>query len=493
MKNTVTELIDSVISERSLPTVFEEAELTEAQQQALLPRMAHNRVDCRQQAFMTIDDETAADFDDAVICRRLPNGTLLLSVAIADVAAYVSTKSALDAAAQVRGNSVYLPGRTLPMLPPVLSSGACSLLPGEDRSCVVCEMEIKDGDIRRYRFFRALIRSTARLTYNEAAAMMQSDSSRYPAMALFVELTEQLRAERRRRGAMMLELPEKLCVLEESPDTEAVKSVLRERNIAHWAIEEAMIAANRCAADFIIRHRGLALYRTHPTPPADNIKRLSAILATLNLPFPSSPVAADFAEVLVKVQKQDTVLAEAMVPLVLGALSRAEYRPDATIGHYGLRCQRYLHFTSPIRRYPDLLVHRAIIAILEGRESPLIGEDLSALGMHCTATEVNADKAYWECRQRLLCLLVQKFIDCEYTGIVSGLGRTGFFVSSQQLDVDGFVSFSSMLGYWRYDEARQYLVSNGETIAFGDRITVLLKSVNPAKGRINFIFLRKVA
>lgn len=484
------ELINTVIAERGFFTGFSEEEERLAQSAAADTAKLHDlsgRLDCRERELITIDGETAFDFDDAVGCRRLADGAVALLVAIADVAAYVAPNSVLDGAAYERGNSVYLPDRVLPMLPPALSNVACSLQPQKDRLCVVCEMEVAAGGVRRYRFFRGVMRSAARVNYNEAAEWMLAGGAPFETLPLLAELCTAFRRQRESCGAMILDSPEKVCMVDSAGNLDIAD---KPRNIAHWAIEEAMIAANRCAADFLIRARRPALHRTHRTPPADNIRRLTAVLAALGMSFPQNPTAADFAAALTAARRRDAALAEVLTPAVLGALSRAEYSPNAEVGHFGLACSRYLHFTSPIRRYPDLLTHRALINALAGAPSPFTVDDLNTVGAHCSASEVSADKAGWDCRARLLCVGAQRFVGCEYDAYVSGISNNGFYVTAGELGVDGFIRLSSLRGYWRYEERAGRLVCGGQTISLGMRVEVKLKSVNPEKGRVDFLLLR---
>lgn len=482
------ELVDSVVSERGFITHFSPEEETAASEAAAAKHDISARVDCRAQEIITIDGEDAYDFDDAVGCRQLEDGAIALLVAIADVSAYVAAGSVLDCAARRRGNSVYLPDRVLPMLPTVLSNRVCSLRPGEERLALCCEMELAaDGDIRRYRFFRAVIRSAKRLTYDEAAAAMASKApSDLETLPLLRALAHTLRRRRRQRGGMLLERPEKHCAVDESG---ALQVGAKPRNVAHWAIEEAMIAANRCAADYLIQRRRPALHRAHSRPAAEKLQQLRQTLQPLGFSLPAAPAAADFAAVLEAAEARDSALASALTPLVLGTLSRAEYAPSADIGHFGLACERYTHFTSPIRRYPDLLTHRALLAAMAGEESPFAAAALADIGAHCGETEVSADKAGWETRQRLLCVQAQEMLGCEYEGYVSGMAPAGFFVAVDELGIDGMVRFSSLPGYWQCDKQKNEVAvpGQGEVIRIGDKINVQLSAVTPEKGRADFL------
>lgn len=481
-------LIDSVVIERGFEVDFSDEEIEAARQAVDAVAADAHRRDCRQMPLMTIDDDTAKDFDDALTCRLLESGNVELSVAIADVAAYVQGGGILDIAAQRRGNSVYLPDRVLPMLPPLLSEKVCSLNPGVDRLGVMCRMEIDSaGDIVHYEFYRVLIRSARRLNYDEAAEEMAGGGDD-AALPLLASLTQTLRRRRQERGAMLLERPEHRCVINGDG---TLTVIAKKRNIAHWAVEEAMIAANRCAADFLITRNYPVLHRVHAKPSIEKLRQLQATLAASGLSIPSAPTASDFAAIIAQAESRDPMFADVLVPAVLGALSRAEYSPDTRVGHFGLACDRYLHFTSPIRRYPDLLVHRTIIAALAGAKSPIAVSELSTIGGHCGATEINADKAGWDCHQRLLSVEAKKWVGCVLSGYVSGVTAIGFFVVLPDLGVSGKGRVSSLPGYWRYQASRQCLIApkGVHTLSVGTKIEVRLDSVNPEKGWVDIAFI----
>ena len=476
-----TTLIESVVDEFELPGPFSPKLLQAAKHAAHHPISA-KREDFRQSPLFTIDGADARDFDDAVAGTPTSNGGIKLLVAIADVAAFVPPHGDLDTEAARRGNSVYLPDRVLPMLPPALSNDACSLAPDKERLCLVCEMEIFGGTVKRYRFVRGLMRSQQRLNYDEAAEQINNHSG---PLRWLGDVANAFRQARQKRGSFMIERPEMRVLINNTGD---ISSVLSSRNIAHYAIEECMIAANCCAADFIIRHHLPALHRAHPKPPAENIAKLRNVLAELGVDFPAQPAARDFSVALDAISARDAVLGDSLLPLFLGSLARADYRPDEKIGHFGLSCQRYLHFTSPIRRYPDLLTHRIIIAALEGKPSPLSIPALERLGTHCSQTEVTADKANWECQQRLLCWQARHQKGMDFECVVSGVAAFGVFVAVPQLGLDGLVRVSNLPGYWRHDRERQQFVAdqNGQVLGLGSRLVGRLMEVIPDKGRADF-------
>ena len=480
------ELVDGVVAERGFITHFSEEEEKLAAEAAVADRDLSTRVDYRDRELITIDDENARDFDDAVGCRSLPDGRVLLTVAIADVSTYVAAGSPLDAAARQRGNSVYLPDRVIPMLPETLSNDACSLQPQKDRLGLCCQMQFTvGGELERYRFFSAIIRSAKRMNYDEAAALMHGDiASDFATPTLLWQIAKGLRQQRQQRGGMLLEVPERYCTIDGDGK---LHTGSKNRNIAHWAIEEAMIAANRCTADFLIQHHRPALHRIHAKPSAEKVKQLANTLMPLGIALPQQPTAADFAAALAAAEARDKTLFEALTPLVLGTLARAEYVPDEKTGHFGLACERYTHFTSPIRRYPDLLTHRALIAAMNNDDSPYAAGELAGIGAHCGETEITADKAGWDSRQRLLCIEVQKMIGCEYEGYVSGILANGFFVTVADLGIDGMVRLAALPGYWKSDTQKKIITSpdGATTIAIGNKIDVKLTSVLPEKGRVD--------
>ena len=477
MANFYTALINGVVADRGFSAKFSPELLAESAAAAKRTPDSNGREDFRRLPLMTIDGADARDFDDAVLCEP-SGGGFCLRVAVADVAAYVAAGSALDEEARRRGNSVYLPDRVLPMLPPALSDDACSLNPNQDKLCLLCEMHIKGGEILKYRFARGVMRSQRRLTYEQAFAEMQNGGLRPLAAA-----AEELKRARRKCGAFMMENPEKRVVLSGGkPKLEDFR-----RNAAHIAVEEFMIAANRCAADFLITRRLPALHRIHKSPEPESIQNLRRTLTAQGVKFPARPKASDFGAAWLALAKKDAELAECLLPVLLGALARAEYKPDEETGHFGLACPRYLHFTSPIRRYPDLLAHRAIIAGLAGEKFSADG--LEETGAHCSHAEIIADKAGWDCRQKLLCALASDKVGLEYDAMVSGGSNFGLFVVVGELGVDGLLRFASMPGYWRYDSGLRRAVNrnSGQVWEAGNRLRVKLTAVAPEKGRADVI------
>ena len=494
---TPTELIDALVYERQLATVFPASALAEAERFAKSPPGAGGeRRDIRHLPLATLDGADARDFDDAVWGEDLGGGRTRIVVAIADVGAHVPAGSALDREARRRGTSVYLPDRVVPMLPEALSNDACSLRADEDRLCVGAEMVSENGETASYRMFRGVMRSRRRMTYDEADAEARfggegksgggkiSAELRKSLLALGAA-ADAMRENRRQRGGMLLERPEKTAQVRDG----RVYAAEFSRNAAHWLIEECMIAANRCAADFLIRHRRAALHRAHPRPDDESVAKLAIALREAGLPpLPRRPRAADFAKPLAAAERKDPRLADALISTVLGAIGRAEYTPNFKTGHFGLACKRYLHFTSPIRRYPDLIAHRVLTSVLSGEKPRAAPSDLAEVGRHCSETETAADKMGWNCRQRLLCWAARERLGDEFEGYVSGAAQFGIFIYAPAAGLDGMLRLSSLPGYWKKEPNRPRFSSaqSGRSLGLGDRVRVQLAAADPQTGKADF-------
>ena len=425
------------------------------------------REDMRHLPLVTIDGADARDFDDAVYCESTPSGWRLY-VAIADVAHYVERGSALDEEARNRGTSVYFTRRVLPMLPEALSNGLCSLKPKVDRLCMVCEMRIgRDGKVSRARFFEGVMHSHARLTYEQVAAMLFDDDAKLrrqhakllPHLEELNEVFRALLAQRRKRGAIDFELPEAYVELGEDRRIESISSY--ERNDAHRMIEECMIAANVAAARFLGRQKIPTLYRVHDKPTPEKFKDLESFLKTFGVPFPRTQdiEPRHFARVLERIRgKSYDTLVETVL---LRSMSRAAYQPD-NLGHFGLALAQYAHFTSPIRRYPDLLVHRAIKHVLSGKKPgsfPYSQKDMDRLGKHCSMTEKRADDATRDAIAWLKCEFMLDKIGQQFDGVITGVTSFGAFVQLQDVFVEGLVHVTSLENdYYELDAPRHRLV-----------------------------------
>ena len=456
------------------------------------------RKDLRKLPLVTIDGEDARDFDDAVYCQRTASGWKLI-VAIADVSSYVVPGTALDGEARARGNSVYFPDRVIPMLPEVLSNGLCSLNPEVDRLCMVAELLIgADGQITRSRFYEAVMHSHARLTYNKVAAMLvDGDEGLRKQYAAVLPCLEELHAlfhvlvkGRAARGAIDFETVETRIVFGDGGKIADIVPVVR--NDAHRIIEECMLAANVAAARFLQRKKIPALYRIHEGPTREKLSDLREFLGELGLSLGGGekPQAGDYARLLSSVKgRPDTDLIQTVM---LRSLAQAVYSTE-NAGHFGLSYAAYTHFTSPIRRYPDLLVHRAIRHALSGGNTDNFdysGPELAALGEHCSATERRADDATRDALDTLKCEYMLDKVGEIFDGIVSGVTAFGVFVQLTDVYVDGLVHITALdRDYYHFDPVGHRLVGErtGGTYRLGDTLQVVVAAVNLDDRKIDFV------
>ena len=450
---------------------------------------AEGRVDLRELPLVTIDGADAKDFDDAVYCEPLSGGSRLL-VAIADVSAYVTPDSALDREARNRGNSVYFPGRVIPMLPEALSNGLCSLNPEVDRLCMVCDMRISNhGKITRSTFYKAVMRSQARLTYDQVAAALverkrearKSVNHVLPQLEALYDLYRVLRRARDGRGAIDLDTTETRIVFGKSRKIERIEPVIR--NDAHRLIEECMISANVAAGRLIERHKLNALYRVHAAPSEEKLEDLRAYLDELGLRLAGgdSPSPKHFTKLLERVD--DRADREVVHNMVLRSLAQAVYHPK-NIGHFGLALPCYAHFTSPIRRYPDLVVHRAIKHIIEKRSRrsyPYDLETMTLLGEHTSMTERRADDATRDAITWLKCEYMMDKVGETYQGVITAVTGFGLFVLLTEVHVEGLVHVTALGGeYFHFDAERHRLSGerSGRVFHVGDELQVSVSRVD---------------
>ncbi len=446
------------------------------------------RLDLREKPFVTIDGSDARDFDDALYCEPEGKGWRLW-VAIADVSHYVERDAALDREARTRGTSVYFPDNVIPMLPEALSNGLCSLNPEVDRLGMICEMEIgARGALKSYRFHEGLIRSHARLIYDDVAAMLDGDTGLrernahvMPHLETLHKVFKALHAARNRRGAIDFDTTETKIVFGE--DRKIEKIVPTERNDAHRLVEECMIMANVAAARFLKKHKVPALYRIHDQPPAEKVEELREFLngAGLSLGGGAEPTPADYTAVLKAArQRSDQQLIQTVL---LRSLSQAVYAPELD-GHFGLALDDYAHFTSPIRRYPDLLVHRGIRHVLRkgsAKAFPYSHSDMESLGEHCSMAERRADDATRDAEAWLKAEYMQDKVGETFTGVVSGVTGFGLFVEIKDVYIEGLVHVTSLDNdFYHFDPTRHTLTGErgGRVFRIGDELQVQVARVS---------------
>lgn len=476
-----------------------------------------NRVDLRELPFVTIDGEDARDFDDAVYCEQKKSGGWRLYVAIADVSHYVTLGTPLDKEAELRGTSVYFPDFVLPMLPEALSNGLCSLNPDVDRLAMVCEMTISaSGRVSGYSFYEAVIHSCARLTYTQMGEMIAErkdpDSHirhRYqqlmPHLDELYDVYQALRHRRETRGAIDFDTTETRILFDKKRKIERIIPVVR--NDAHKLIEECMLCANVCAARFIEKHELDALYRVHDGPREQKLENLRTFLGELGLSLRSKalPKPSHYQSLLQKIA--DRPDAKIIQTVMLRSLSQAMYQPDNK-GHFGLAYPAYTHFTSPIRRYPDLLIHRAIRHVIRSRQAstnvrrvkgakvlakktiyPYSLEHMLAFGEHTSIAERRADEATRDVVSWLKCEYLQDHVGDVYRGVITGVTNFGVFVELMDVYVEGLVHITALPSdYYHFEEAYHRLVGERtrQTFGLGDELTVCVSAVKLDERKVDF-------
>ncbi len=508
--------IEIALREHDLPNQFSPeviAEVSgiadEVEESAKAPR-----VDLRELPLVTIDGEDARDFDDAVYCQPIADGGWTLWVAIADVSYYVRDKTALDEEAISRGNSVYFPSQVIPMLPEKLSNGLCSLNPDVDRLCMVCEMTISaSGDLSAAKFYPAVMRSKARFTYSKVATILgvnpeQKDQdyraelrTQYQALIPDLEnlntMYHVLAAARTKRGAIAFETTESQFIF--NSDRKIASIVAMVRNDAHKIIEECMILANVATAEFIEKHKKPGLFRVHDKPSEDKYNNFISYVNELGLDLSSmgerkvQPEPKDYCHILAKIaERPDQELIQTML---LRSMRQAVYQSD-NIGHFGLALPSYSHFTSPIRRYPDLVVHRVIKAILnqQAKDEANAGahsytpEAVIELGEHCSMTERRADDATRDVSDWLKCEYMQDHVGDTFTGVISTVTNFGLFVRLADLHIEGLVHITSLgHDYYHFDDVRMCLTgeNTGAKYHIGDTVEVQVAAVNLDEKKID--------
>jgi ribonuclease R len=488
--------IEIALRKHDLPHVFSAAAKRQAARFPTTVQAADRkaRVDLTGLPLVTIDGETAKDFDDAVYCERKSAGFRLL-VAIADVSHYVRDGDAIDRDARERGTSVYFPRRVIPMLPEELSNELCSLKPDVDRLCMACDMDISAaGEIEAYRFYPAVMHSRARLTYTQVWDWLSQPKSAKSAQAKALRphleqvyaLYQVLAAARARRGAIDFETVELELRFDAHGKIEAI--VPSPRNEAHKLIEESMLAANVCAAAFLAQHGHPALYRVHQGPTPEKLAALKEFLAAsaLSLAGGDHPGPADYAALLKRIRGRPDF--DLLQTVLLRSLQQAVYSPD-NAGHFGLGYDAYAHFTSPIRRYPDLLVHRAIKACLAHSRYAPGGASWSQLGISTSLTERRADDASRDVENWLKCYYMQDKIGETFDGTVTGVTHFGLFVTLDGLNVDGLLHVTELGNdYFHFDAVHHAMRGERSGIVYrlADRIRVKVVRVDLDQTRIDF-------
>jgi ribonuclease R len=455
------------------------------------------RVDLRNIPLVTIDGDDSMDFDDAVYAEPRGKGWRLV-VAIADVSHYVQPGSPLDAEARVRGNSVYFPGRVIPMLPEQLSNGLCSLNPNVDRLCMVCDMEVSaTGVLGNYKFYPAVMRSAARLTYTKVAAMLvdrdETLRAQYGELVDHLEhlyaLFRVLLAQRERRGAIDFETTETRIVFGKDKKIESVIPVVR--NDAHRLIEECMLLANVATADFLSKAEVPIVYRVHATPSEEKLTNLREFLRELGLSMGGGerPEARHYSELLRQIAGRPD--AHLIQTVLLRSMAQAVYAPD-NLGHFGLAYEAYTHFTSPIRRYPDLLVHRAIRHVLSGKRPAAFRyshDDMMLLGENCSMTERRADEATRDVVDWLKCEYMLDKVGEEFEGIITSVTGFGLFIELNDIYVEGLVHVTGLQNdYYHFDPAHHRLVGERTRRIYrlADKLKVRVARVDLDERKIDF-------
>ncbi len=504
--------IEVAIRTHGIPHVWPQEVLSEiAKLTEEVPEKAkQGRFDLRALPLMTIDGEDARDFDDAVFCERKRSGGWRLWVAIADVSYYVRHGKPLDLEAHNRGNSVYFPENVIPMLPEVLSNGLCSLNPQVDRLCMVCEMTISEkGRMSGYKFYEAVMNSHARMTYTKVAAILDGDPKlrqQYAPLVGHIEelhhLYQALKAARHVRGAVEFESDETRFIFNAQRKIERIVPLVR--NDAHKLIEECMILANVAAARFIEKCEAETLFRIHERPGDMKLDTFRQFLAELGLELKGGdePEPKHFAELAELVRERPDV--ELINTMLLRSMSQAQYSAD-NVGHFGLALESYAHFTSPIRRYPDLLLHRAIkYELAKMSDTPPKSKSTSSGGYHyqydeiqpmgeqCSMTERRADDATRDVADWLKCEFMLDHVGDEFDGVISGVTGFGMFVRLSEFHIDGLVHISTLGNdYYQFDPARQTLIGENfrRVYRLGDKVQVKVMGVNLDDRKIDFQLL----
>lgn len=502
-------MIQSTLLDHDIPHQFTDAIINRAASfrepasASLLANPETKRKDLRELALVTIDGEDARDFDDAVFAQKRAGGGFRLVVAIADVSHYVTPNDVLDKEAWQRGTSVYFPQLVVPMLPEALSNGLCSLNPQVDRLCMVCDLTLsRAGRVTGYEFYPAIMHSQARLTYTQVADYMQASTAEAATPSItknaavkksidtLAQLMQVMLTVRKDRHAMEFETTETYMLFHD--DGSIDKILPRSRNDAHKLIEECMLLANICAADFAQKHKLPVLYRNHEAPDASRTEKLRGYLNSLGISFVrENPTQADYAAVIDATKDRPDAIS--IHSMLLRSMMQAYYGEE-NIGHFGLAYEKYGHFTSPIRRYPDLMLHRAIKAHVLGKSQPTDAGMLAQAGEHLSMTERRAEEASRHVVSWLKCHYMQQHLGEEYTGVISAVAEFGVFVTLTDLFVDGLVHISELGDdFFEYDNRNQVLLgkATGQVFGLGDTLVVQVAGVSLEEKKIDFKLVSK--
>ena len=489
--------IEIALRKHKLPHEFTPAAINQAES---IPKLVQaidykGRIDLRELPLITIDGETARDFDDAVYAEKA-GASWRLVVAIADVSFYVKPDDALDKEAFERGNSVYFPRRVIPMLPEALSNGLCSLNPDVERLCMICDMQIDAaGIVNSYKFYPSVMRSKVRMTYTKVAEMLENAQSEtakeyahiMPHVQNLYSLFKLMLNQREKRGAIEFESTETQMIFDDNGKIEKIVPV--QRNDAHKLIEECMLAANVCAADFLSKNEHAALYRIHEGPTPEKLEALRTFMAEVGFGVTGGdkPHAKDYSKLMDQIKTRPD--AQLLQTVLLRSMQQAVYSPD-NVGHFGLAYEAYAHFTSPIRRYPDLLIHRAIKAVVNGEKYK--AKDWNNLGVHCSMTERRADDATRDVNNWLKCYYMQDKIGEVFEGTIAGVTAFGVFVALDGVYVEGLIHVTELGNdYFNYDKARHEMLGERTGVRFrlGDRLTVKVARVDLETSKIDFTLI----
>jgi len=491
--------IEIALRKHNLPYEFSPAavKLAESYPKLVQESDFKGRIDLRELPLITIDGETARDFDDAVFAEPQGKGWRLV-VAIADVSFYVKPQDALDKCAFERGNSVYFPRRVIPMLPEALSNGLCSLNPEVERLCMVCDMQVDGaGVVKQFKFYPSVMRSKARMTYNQVFEILQNPTAELaleyawlvPHLNDLYSVYQLMLSQREKRGAIEFETTETIMMFNEQGKIDEI--VPSFRNEAHKLIEECMLAANVCAADFLAAHEHPALYRVHEGPTPEKLEALRTFMGEFGFGVGGgdSPHAKDYGKLIDRIRERPD--AQLLQTVLLRSMQQAVYSPD-NLGHFGLAYEAYAHFTSPIRRYPDLLIHRAIKAVLNGDRYK--AGDWSQLGEHCSMTERRADDATRDVTNWLKCFYMQDKIGEVFEGTVAAVTSFGLFVALDGVYVEGLVHVTELGNdYFQFDKARHEMTGERTAVRYrlGDRLTIKVVRVDLETAKIDFTLINK--